>query len=75
MLFRSAFPLTGVILTKMDGSGKGGVVLSIAEQLGVPIRGVGLGEGTEDLHDFEATAFVEALFSPEDPETSLDSQG
>jgi fused signal recognition particle receptor len=42
------------------------VVLSIAEQLGVPIRGVGLGEGTEDLYDFEAAAFVEALFSAED---------
>ena len=64
--FQAAFPLTGVILTKMDGSGKGGVVLSIAEQLGVLIRGVGLGEGTEDLHDFEAAAFVEALFSAED---------
>ena len=64
--FQAAFPLSGVILTKMDGSGKGGVVLSVTEQLGVPIRGIGLGEGAEDLHDFEATAFVEALFSAED---------
>lgn len=64
--FQAAFPLTGVIVTKMDGSGKGGMVLSIAERLGVPIRAVGLGEGVEDLHDFEATAFVEALFSSED---------
>ena len=64
--FQAAFPLSGVILTKMDGSGKGGVVLSVTEQLGVPIRGIGLGEGAEDLHDFEAAAFVEALFSAED---------
>lgn len=60
--FRQAVPLTGVILTKMDGSGKGGVVLSIADKLGVPIRCIGLGERAEDLQDFQAQDFVEALF-------------
>ena len=60
--FRQAVPLTGVVLTKMDGSGKGGVVLSIADKLGVPIRCIGLGERAEDLQDFRAQDFVEALF-------------
>jgi fused signal recognition particle receptor len=62
--FRQALPLTGVILAKMDGSAKGGVVLSITERLGVPIRCVGLGEQAEDLQDFAAVDFVEALFTP-----------
>ena len=71
--FRDAFPLSGVILTKMDGSGKGGMVLSITEKLGVPIRCIGLGEKAEDLHDFAPSDFVEALFSASS-EISLDSE-
>jgi fused signal recognition particle receptor len=73
--FQAAFPLSGVILTKMDGSGKGGMVLSITEKLGVPIRCIGLGEKAEDLHDFAATDFIEALFSSASSERSLDSEG
>jgi fused signal recognition particle receptor len=78
--FQEAVPLTGVILTKMDGSGKGGVVLSIADTLGVPIRCIGLGERTEDLQDFQAQDFVEALFAEHSDEladneqSSLDSE-
>ena len=71
--FQDAFPLTGVILTKMDGSGKGGMVLSITEKLGVPIRCIGLGEKAEDLHDFVPADFIEALFSASS-EISLDSE-
>lgn len=62
--FQRALPLTGVILAKMDGSAKGGVVLSITDRLGVPIRWVGLGERAGDLQDFDAVDFVEALFAP-----------
>ncbi len=62
--FQRALPLTGVILAKMDGSAKGGVVLSITDRLGVPIRCVGLGERAGDLQDFDAVDFVEALFAP-----------
>jgi len=70
--FQQAFALTGVILTKLDGSAKGGVVLAVVERFGVPIRCVGLGEREEDLQDFDAEDFVEALFTPvESPETAL----
>ncbi|MBI3798175.1 MAG: signal recognition particle-docking protein FtsY [Deltaproteobacteria bacterium] len=62
--FQQALSLTGVILAKMDGSAKGGVALSVAGRLGVPIRCVGLGEQAEDLQDFAAADFVEALFAP-----------
>jgi fused signal recognition particle receptor len=62
--FQQALSLTGVILTKLDGSAKGGVVLSVVERFGVPIRWVGLGEREEDLQDFTAEDFVEALFAP-----------
>ena len=61
--FQQSLPLTGVILTKMDGSAKGGVVLSVADRLGVPVRCVGLGEQEGDLQDFTAVDFVEALFA------------
>ena len=72
--FQKAFPLTGVILAKVDGSAKGGVVLSVVERLGVPIRCVGLGEKEEDLQDFSAENFVEALFSQSESEASLDRE-
>ena len=72
--FQDACPLSGVILTKMDGSGKGGMVLSITEKLGVPIRCIGLGEKAEDLHDFAPTDFIEALFSSASSDLSLDSE-
>lgn len=72
--FQKAFPLTGVILAKMDGSAKGGVALSVVERLGMPIRCVGLGEKEEDLQDFSAESFVDALFSQSESEMSLDTE-
>ncbi|RTZ73887.1 MAG: signal recognition particle-docking protein FtsY [Gammaproteobacteria bacterium] len=60
--FNQAIPLTGITLTKLDGTAKGGIVFAIAEKLKIPIRFIGVGEGIDDLKPFDATAFVEALF-------------
>ena len=59
--FREAAGITGIVLTKLDGTAKGGVVLAIAKELGVPVKYVGLGEGMEDLQPFDPVAFAEAL--------------
>jgi len=61
--FHAAIDLSGLVLTKLDGTAKGGVILSIRESLGLPILFVGVGESAEDLHAFSAAEFVEALFS------------
>ncbi len=61
--FTEAVELTGVVLTKLDGSAKGGIVIAIHDQLGIPVKLVGLGEGAEDLVPFDANEFVEALFT------------
>ena len=61
--FTEAVTVTGVVLTKTDGSAKGGVVLAVREELGVPIRFVGVGEGADDLRPFEAEAFADRLLS------------
>jgi fused signal recognition particle receptor len=62
-LFGDAVPLSGVVLAKLDSTAKGGVIIGIAEQLKLPVRYVGLGEGIEDLRPFNPHEFVEALFS------------
>lgn len=54
--------LTGIVLTKLDGTAKGGIVLSISDRLAIPVRMIGVGEAIEDLQDFDARAFVDALF-------------
>ena len=54
--------MTGVVLTKLDGSAKGGIVLAIQKDLGLPVKLVGLGETAADLVDFDAREFVDALF-------------
>jgi fused signal recognition particle receptor len=59
--FKEALPLTGIVLTKLDGTAKGGVVLGIANALRLPVRFVGLGERPDDLHEFAPADFVEAL--------------
>jgi fused signal recognition particle receptor len=59
--FKEALPLTGIVLTKLDGTAKGGVVLGVANGLKVPVRYVGLGERPDDLHEFSPEDFVEAL--------------
>ena len=60
--FHQAVGLTGVNLTKLDGTAKGGVIFSLAQNLDVPIRFIGVGEGIEDLRPFRAGEFVTALF-------------
>lgn len=59
--FSDAVPVSGVVLTKLDGTAKGGIVLAIKEQLGIPVKYVGLGENIEDLEIFDPTSFVKAL--------------
>ncbi|WP_455365989.1 signal recognition particle-docking protein FtsY [Kaarinaea lacus] len=59
--FRDAVAVSGVALTKLDGTAKGGVIFAIAKQLGIPIRYIGIGEGIDDLRDFNARDFVNAL--------------
>ncbi|HEY5957963.1 MAG TPA: signal recognition particle-docking protein FtsY, partial [Polyangiaceae bacterium] len=63
--FQQAMPLTGVVLTKLDGTAKGGVVIGICDALRLPVRFVGLGETANDLHDFVPEEFVEALLGRE----------
>ena len=65
-LFNEAVGLTGITLTKLDGTAKGGVIFAIADQFGIPIRYIGVGEGIEDLRPFKADDFIEALFARED---------
>jgi len=61
-VFKEATDVTGIVLTKLDGTAKGGVIISIQEELGVPVRYIGVGEDVEDLQPFEAERFVQALF-------------
>lgn len=61
--FNEAIPVTGIALTKLDGTSKGGVIVSISKELKIPIRFVGIGEKMDDLRDFNARQFAEALFS------------
>ena len=60
-VFREAVDVTGIVLTKLDGSAKGGIVVSVQRELGVPVKLVGIGEGADDLAPFEPEAFVDAL--------------
>lgn len=61
-LFKEAVEITGIVLTKLDGTAKGGVVISIVDELKIPVKFIGIGEGVEDLRPFEPSEFVEALF-------------
>ncbi|HKN13000.1 MAG TPA: signal recognition particle-docking protein FtsY [Candidatus Binatus sp.] len=65
-IFGEAVPLTGVVLAKLDSTAKGGVVVAVAERLKIPVRFVGLGESIEDLREFDAREFVDALFASDD---------
>lgn len=60
--FQEAAGLTGIVLTKLDGTARGGVVIAIKEELGIPIKYIGVGEQIDDLQPFDAAGFVEALF-------------
>jgi fused signal recognition particle receptor len=61
--FHQAVGVTGITLTKLDGTAKGGVIFAVAQKLGIPIRYIGVGEGIDDLRPFDAQEFVEALFA------------
>jgi fused signal recognition particle receptor len=63
-IFTQAMQVTGIVLTKLDGTAKGGVILGISDQLKLPVRYIGVGERVEDLREFDAEEFVEALFEP-----------
>lgn len=65
-LFKDVAGVTGIALTKLDGTAKGGVVISIADEFGLPVKLVGLGEKVDDLRPFDADAFADALF-PNEP--------
>ena len=64
-IFREVVDITGVVLTKLDGTAKGGIVFQVQEELGVPVKLVGLGEGADDLAPFEIESFVDALLGNE----------
>ncbi len=59
--FKQAIGVTGLVISKLDGTAKGGVVFALAREFGLPIRYVGLGEAAEDLREFDAAAFVDGL--------------
>ena len=61
-LFQEVAPITGIVLTKLDGTAKGGIVISIRNELGIPVKLIGVGEKIDDLQKFEAKSFVDALF-------------
>lgn len=61
-MFGDAIGISGIALTKLDGTAKGGIIIAIRKELGIPVKLIGVGEGVEDLRDFDAGEFVEALF-------------
>ncbi len=73
--FAQVTDLTGIILTKMDGSSKGGIAIAIESELGIPVKYIGVGEQLEDLQRFDPDDFVRALFDNEAEESHEESQG
>jgi fused signal recognition particle receptor len=69
-LFNEVAEITGIILTKMDGTAKGGVIISIKNELNIPVRYIGVGESVDDLQPFEASEFAKALFDTQQTETA-----
>jgi fused signal recognition particle receptor len=65
-LFNDALGVTGIVLTKLDGTAKGGIVFAIASQLRLPIRYIGIGESAEDFAEFDPESFVDALLKREE---------
>lgn len=64
--FRQWVGVSGITLTKLDGTAKGGVIFAIAKKLGLPLRYIGIGEAVEDLRPFQAEPFIQALFAGDD---------
>ena len=73
-LFGEAVGVTGIVLTKLDGTAKGGIALAIANELGIPVKLIGIGEQLEDLRPFDPDDFARALLTPE-PRDSADRSG
>jgi fused signal recognition particle receptor len=69
--FHQAIGLTGITMTKLDGGGKGGVLLAIAEQLDIPFRYIGIGEDIDDMGIFDAEQYAAALVEPAEPTATL----
>jgi fused signal recognition particle receptor len=67
--FGAAVGVTGLVLTKLDGTAKGGIVLAISQELNIPVRYIGVGERIDDLQPFDRAAFVDALFSADGSDT------
>jgi fused signal recognition particle receptor len=63
-IFADVVQITGIVLTKLDGSARGGIVVQVQRELGVPVKLVGLGEGVDDLAPFDPEVFVDALLEP-----------
>ncbi|MFQ5684390.1 MAG: signal recognition particle-docking protein FtsY [Candidatus Binatia bacterium] len=63
-VFNESLNVTGIVLTKLDGTAKGGVIIGIREELGIPVQYIGVGEAIDDLHPFDPARFVHALFDP-----------
>lgn len=61
--FGSVAELTGIVLTKLDGTAKGGIVITLADEFDVPVKFIGVGEGMDDLQEFDPAMFADALFS------------
>ena len=61
-MFNQALGVTGIVLTKLDGTAKGGILIAISDELKIPLRYIGIGEKVDDLREFDARDFVEALF-------------
>jgi fused signal recognition particle receptor len=61
-IFNQALGVTGIVLTKLDGTAKGGILIAISDELKIPLRYIGIGEKVDDLREFNARDFVEALF-------------
>lgn len=70
-IFNEAVPITGVVVTKLDGTAKGGIVIAVKAELGAPVKLIGIGEKLDDLRDFTGEDFVEALFASEEPTTEV----
>jgi fused signal recognition particle receptor len=65
-LFSESVPIDGIVLTKLDGTAKGGIALAIAGELGIPVKLIGIGEALEDLRPFDPDDFARALVAPGD---------
>jgi fused signal recognition particle receptor len=68
--FKQEVDVTGIILTKLDGTAKGGVIVGIVDELGIPVKFIGFGESMEDLKPFNAKDFVDALFDGKNDENN-----